>query len=246
MREQVENSHPTNLRDDLDRFVAAIAENAEAERDQAEAERDAAISQADDLARQCKACQAARVAAEADLTDVLDDADDFETVVRDEPERVLRAAEDVALRKGHDPDTLYTVMDVAEHLAEEADRLEREHAETAARDRLIAEAEATLTWIISGNVTVGYPRNAAASILAEYPGVINVLAEQEKATAEQATAEKAREALIEKAARLLFSAAANGASFGRASEAVQGRWLAQARALADAGLLADPDVRGDQ
>lgn len=72
MREQVENSHPTNLRDDLDRFVAAIAENAEAERDQAEAERDAAISQADDLARQCKACQAARVAAEADLTDELE------------------------------------------------------------------------------------------------------------------------------------------------------------------------------
>ena len=130
-------------------------------------------------------------AAEADLADVLDDADDFETVVRDEPERVLRAAEDVALRKGHDPDTLYTVMDVAEHLAEEADRLEREHAETAARDRLIEKAEAALTRIISGNVTAGYPRNAAASILAEYPGVINVLAEQEKVAAE-----RSREALV--------------------------------------------------
>ncbi|WP_448222419.1 hypothetical protein [Gordonia iterans] len=58
-----------------------------------------------------------------------------------------------------------------------ADEFEREHAEKAKRDRLIEEAEATLTRIISGNVIDGYPRNAAAAILAEFPGVINALAE---------------------------------------------------------------------
>ena len=90
-------------------------------------------------------------------------------VARDEPWRVLRAAADLARRVGqpHDANVLVRL----------ADEYEREHAEKAKRDRLIEEAEATLTRIISGNVIDGYPRNAAASILAEFPGVINALAD---------------------------------------------------------------------
>lgn len=67
-----------------------------------------------------------------------------------------------------------------------------------------------------------------------------------RAEQEKATAEKAREALIEKAARTMAAGHNPGVDWTAMGQYGRESFIAGARALADAGLLADPDVEGDQ
>ena len=68
----------------------------------------------------------------------------------------------------------------------------------------------------------------------------------EYAEQEKAAAEKAREALIEKAARTMAAGHNPGYDWTAMGQYGRESFIAGARALADAGLLADPDVEGDQ
>ena len=150
---------------------------AEALADRRAQQRDAAIARAEKAE--------AELAAERDKARFpgLDDiARDEPLVIQevldpDSPEAVRKVRDFLGLVRVEDSEMAKTLSEAQGELQCLADRLEREHAEKAKRGRLIEEAAATLTRIISGNVIDGYPRNAAAAILAEFPGVINALAE---------------------------------------------------------------------
>lgn len=133
-----------------------------------ERERDEAVARAE-AAKVALADARAEVEAEREKTRFpgLDD------IARDEPWWVLRAAVQAAGLDG--PQAAYEAG-IAKQLNATADRLEREHAEAAKRDRLIEKADPIFreAWIAAdqrgesgGRVTAGLSALADAGLLAE-------------------------------------------------------------------------------
>lgn len=102
------------------------------------------------------------------LYEILDAINNLRTQARDQerqPWDVLREAEKVVVRFGHDPSALRTTVDVAEYLSEEVARLEREQSTQAEREALIEKA-------------ADFPASYKAKMIEAYPVIAGMTADE--------------------------------------------------------------------